>query len=365
SDAYRDPDAGPGLDTRPVPGRYSTSGGDKEGHATGEGARDIVADRVDEFISPADLDPDAAPPASVVHMHPGRLAGSLLLSGPSMVMLLIVAAMIAGAATGRLWLIILIFPMVLSLGGLYIRRFSKAIRYNIAGSDQGVRIGFGLLTTSSETVPPGRIHAVELLQPLAWRPFGWWQVRMNTAGHTRGRNSAGESRTTTLPVGNRRDVQRVLPLLLPGMDDVVRDAIAHAGMTARADQSAFSSAPGRAAWLRPFSWRKTGYTIADGVIVVRHGAVWRRVVFVPLARMQSVEVEQGPVRRILNLASADVHLIDGPVHAKLPVVDVRAAEELFALAGAGAIAFAGAEAKAEEEAQNRTPPAPSNTGKDA
>ena len=307
-------------------------------------ARDLIADRVDEFIlRPADLDPDAAPPASVVRMHPGRLAGSLLLSGPSIVLILIVLAMIGGTLTGRPWLIILIFPIVLSLGGLYIRRFTKALRYNIAGSDQGVRIGFGLLTTSSETVPPQRIHAVELVQPLLWRPFGWWQVRMNTAGHTRGRNSAGEARTTTLPVGSHRDVQRVLPLLLPGMDDTVRAAIAHAGMTARADQSAFSRAPRRAAWLRPFSWRKTGYTIADGVIVVRHGAVWRRIVFVPLARMQSVEVEQGPVRRILDLASADVHVIDGPVHARLPVVDVRAAEELFALAGAGAIAFADAQ----------------------
>jgi putative membrane protein len=304
------------------------------------GAREVFRDRVDEFISPADLDPDAAPPASVVRMHPGRLAGSLLLSGPSLVMFAVVIAMIAGASTGRLWLIIVIFPLVLSLGGLYIRRFSKAVRYNIAGSDAGVRIGFGLLTTSSETIPPQRIHAVELLQPLAWRPFGWWQVRMNTAGHTRGRNTAGESRTTTLPVGSVVDVQRVLPLLLPGMDDTVRDAIAHAGMVSRADQSAFSSAPLRAAWLRPFSWRKTGYTIADGVVVLRHGAVWRRVMFVPLARLQSVEVVQGPARRILDLARADVHLVDGPVHARLPVVDVRAGEELFALVSSGAVRWA-------------------------
>jgi putative membrane protein len=191
---------------------------------------------------------------------------------------------------------------------------------------------------------------VELLQPLAWRPFGWWQVRMNTAGHTRGRNSAGEARTTTLPVGSIRDVQRVLPLLLPGMDDTVRDALAHAAMDAHADQSAFSSAPPRARWLRPFSWRKTGYTIADGVIVIRHGAVWRRVVFVPLARMQSVEVEQGPAHRILDLATADVHLIDGPVHAKVPVIDVRAGEELFALVSAGAIELANAEAEPPADA---------------
>lgn len=309
-------------------------------HASAMG---ILADRMDELLMPADLDPDAAPPASVVHMHPGRLAGSLVLSGPSMVMILIVLAMIAGASTGRLWLIILIFPTVLSLGGLFVRRFSKALRYNIAGSAAGVRIGFGLLTTSSETIPPLRIHSVELLQPLLWRPFGWWQVRMNTAGHTHGKNSAGEARTTTLPVGGLRDVQRVLPLLLPGMNDEVRDAIAYAGMDSRADQSAFSSAPSRARWLRPFSWRKTGYTIADGVIVVRRGAVWRRIVFVPLARMQSIEIEQGPARRILNLASADVHVIDGPVHPRLPVIDTRAAEELFTLVGAGAIAWADAE----------------------
>ncbi|WP_460523348.1 PH domain-containing protein [Humibacter antri] len=309
--------------------------------------RGALADRVDEFISPADLDPDAAPPASIVRMHPGRLAGSLLLSAPTLVMFAVLVAMIAGASTGRLWLIIIIFPMVLSLGGLFIRRFTKALRYNIAGSDQGVRIGFGLLTTSSETIPPRRIHAVELVQPLAWRPFGWWQMRMNTAGHTRGKNSAGEARTTTLPVGSIRDVQRVLPLLLPGMNTVLRDAIAHAGMDAHADQSVFSSAPGRGAWLRPFSWRKTGYTIADGVIVLRHGAVWRRIVFVPLARMQSVEVEQGPARRILDLSSADIHLIDGPVHAKVPVMGTRAAEELFALASAGAIAWADAETGGE------------------
>jgi putative membrane protein len=322
-------------------------------------ARDILADRAGEFISPADLDPDAAPPASIVRMHPGRLAGSLLLSGPTLVLFAILIAMIAGASTGRLWLIIVIFPVMLSLGGLFVRRFTKALRYNISGSDQGVRIGFGLLTTSSETIPPRRIHAVELLQPLAWRPFGWWQVRMNTAGHTRGRNSAGEARTTTLPVGSIRDVQRVLPLLLPGMDDTVRDALALAAMNAHADQSVFSSAPERARWLRPFSWRKTGYTIADGVIVVRHGAVWRRIVFVPLARMQSVEVGQGPARRILDLAFADVHVIDGPVHARVPVIDTRAAEELFALVGAGAIDWARAE---EDAGRGRKPHEPKFEG---
>jgi putative membrane protein len=143
------------------------------------------------------------------------------------------------------------------------------------------------------------------------------------------------------------------------MDDTVRDALALAAMNAHADQSVFSSAPERARWLRPFSWRKTGYTIADGVIVVRHGAVWRRIVFVPLARMQSVEVGQGPARRILDLAFADVHVIDGPVHARVPVIDTRAAEELFALVGAGAIDWARAE---EDAGRGRKPHEPEFEG---
>ncbi len=322
-------------------------GASAEPVAQGGSARAVLADRVGEFVlAPADLDPDAAPPESVVRMHPGRLAGSLALSGPSIAMIVIVIGMIAGAASGRLWLIIVIFPTVLSLGGLYARRFSKALRYSIAGGGHGVRIGFGLLTTSSETIPAGRIHAVELVQPLLWRPFGWWQVRMNTAGHARGRNSAGEARTTTLPVGDVRDVRRVLSLLLPGMDGPARDALARAGMVSRADQSAFSSPPRRAAWLRPLSWRTTGYTIADGVIALRRGAVWRRVVFVPLARMQSVEIAQGPARRILDLASAQVHVIDGPVHARLPVIDTRGAEQLFGIVSAGAVGWADAESRA-------------------
>jgi putative membrane protein len=330
--------ASPSLPGSPsVPGNTSTSG-------WRDRARDIVTNRVDEFlVAPADLDPDAAPPASVVHMHPGRLAGSLVLSPRTLILVALIVAMIASHGPTQFLLVVTFIPVALGLGGIYVRRFTKALRYSIAGSDHGVRIGFGLLTTSSETIPPRRIHAVELHQPLTWRPFGWWQVRMNTAEHMRGRDSAGEARTTTLPVGDIDDVRRVLPLLLPDMDAGLRDVLASAGMDVRADQSAFSRAPRRAGWLRPFSWRRTGMTIADGVVVMRHGLLVRRVMFVPLARLQSVEVEQGPARRALGLAALAAHVVEGPVHPRVPVADVRAAEQLFARVGAAAIASAAEE----------------------
>ncbi|MEO8908252.1 MAG: PH domain-containing protein, partial [Microbacteriaceae bacterium] len=145
---------------------------------------DILNDRVEEFISPADLNPDAAPPASVVTMHPGRLAGSLVLSGFTVFVLIVAAAVTAGVLSGRYWILFVILPGLLGTLGFYTRRFGKSLRYSISGTSDGVRIGFGLLTTSSETLPPGRIHAVEVLQPVLWRPFGWWQIRINTAGHS-------------------------------------------------------------------------------------------------------------------------------------------------------------------------------------
>ncbi|WP_308467364.1 PH domain-containing protein [Rathayibacter soli] len=300
---------------------------------------DILSNRVDEFISPADLNPDAAPPASVVMMHPGRLAGSLLLSGFTVFLLIVAAAVTAGVLSGRYWILFVILPGLLGTLGYYTRRFGKALRYSISGTSDGVRIGFGLFATSSETLPPGRIHAVEVLQPVLWRPFGWWQIRINTAGHSHQRG-AGESNSMTLPVGSVGDVHRVLPLLLPGLDDATRTAIATAGMNRHAEQSVFADAPRRARWLRPFSWRRTGYTIVDGVVVLRHGVIGRRIIFVPLARLQSVEVRQGPVRRWFALAKARVHTVEGHVHPELSVIAVDAALELFDRISSGAIAWA-------------------------
>jgi putative membrane protein len=302
--------------------------------------RDVIGERVGEFLMPADLDPDAAPPESIVKMHPGRLAGSLLLSGFTVFLLAVVAAIVVGASTGHLWVLFALLPGALGAGGFYTRRFSKALRYTISGTDDGVRVGFGLLATSSETIPPGRIHAVEVLQPIMWRPFGWWQIRINTAGHSRQKGAAGEANTTTLPVGDARDVQRVIPLLLPGMDDQLRAAVTHAGMMG-GDGALFGRPPRSARWLRPFSWRRTGYTVVDGVVVLRLGAIWRRTVFVPLARMQSVELQQGPARRMLGLAAARVHTVDGPVRPRLSVIGVAHALDMFRIVSAGAIEWAG------------------------
>lgn len=297
---------------------------------------DLVNRRVNEFLAP-ELDPNAAPPESVVRIPPMRLLGSLLMSGFTVFVVVVVALTAVGAATGWLWLALIVLPGLIGSASFYINRFTKSLRYSIAGTPDGVRVGFGLLSTSNETLPPGRIHAVQVLQPLLWRPFGWWQIRINTAGHSREKGAAGQANTTTLPVGDAADVERVLALILPGLATEEHRDLIRAGMTSRGRDD-WTGSPRRAVWLRPLSWQRTGYTSIDGAVLLRHGFVWRQLVIVPLARLQSLKLEQGPIDRLLGLAEVDFHTVTGPVHPRLAVMDATEGIRLFERASADAIA---------------------------
>ncbi|MFF1572565.1 PH domain-containing protein [Leifsonia sp. NPDC058292] len=310
------------------------------GGTTGPGvaAPGLVGRRVNEFLAP-ELDPNAAPPESVVKIPPLRLLGSLILSGFTIFLLIVIGLLIVGASTGRLWLLFVVLPGLLGSASFYVNRFTKSVRYSIAGTPDGVRVGFGLLSTSNETLPPGRIHAVEVMQPLMWRPFGWWQIRIDTAGHSREKGAAGQPATTMLPVGDAADVARVLSLVLPAFATEEHRAVIAAGMTSRGRDD-FVGSPRRAAWIRPFSWQRTGYSILDGVILLRRGAVWRSLSIVPLARLQSLEIAQGPVDRMLGLASTRLHTVSGPVRPRLAGVDAVQSVDLFETVSAGAIASA-------------------------
>jgi putative membrane protein len=305
-----------------------------------QAVNDYANARVGEFLAP-ELDPDAAPPESVVRIPVLRLIGSIVFSGFTVFVVAgIIALIVSVIVGGSEWLLIAIFPGLIASVGYYISRFTKSLRYSIAGTRDGVRVGFGLLTTSNETLPPGRIHAIGVTQPLAWRPFGWWQISINKAGHSTNDGAAGQAATTVLPVGSLADVAKVLELILPGFAlDEQRLLIQH-GLTSRGGDDGFRNAPRRAAWLRPFSWRRTGYAVSAGAVLLRRGVLSRELVLVPLARLQSVGINQGPVRRRLRLATARLHTVTGPVSATLGVIDAGEAVRLLDTVSAGAVASA-------------------------
>ncbi|MCY7287973.1 MAG: PH domain-containing protein, partial [Cryobacterium sp.] len=305
--------------------------------------RGVVADRARDFFAPA-LDPDAAPPESVVRIPLGRLIGSVVFSGFTVFVVLAgIALIVSVTAGGSDWLLVAFIPTLIASVSFYFTRVTKSLRYSIAGTPDGVRVGFGLLTTSNETLPPGRIHAIGVSQPLLWRPFGWWQVRINTAGHSSTQGAAGEANTTTLPVGTLADVARVLELILPGFDSAEQQTLIERGLRSKGGDDGFTNAPRRAAWLHPFSWRRIGYTVSDGIALLRRGVISRELVLVPLARLQSVAISQGPVTRMLRLASARLHTVAGPVSAELGVVDDAEVLVFFGRISSGAISSAQAD----------------------
>ncbi|GAA2077189.1 hypothetical protein GCM10009840_09770 [Pseudolysinimonas kribbensis] len=309
--------------------------------ADAAGAAAILNQRYQEFTAP-ELDPSLAPPTSVVQMHPGRLVGSTVLSTATLWFVVILAVAVGMAIGFHVYEVLFgLVPLLFGLGSVLVRRVTKSLRYSIAGTADGVRVGYGLLSLSNETLPPGRIHSVQVSQELLWRPFDWWEVRVNLASRSRERGQEGRRGTMILPVGSRAEVLKVLELTLPellaaeGMEPLVR-----ASLEGGRPDDGFTVSPPRARILRWFSRRRNGFALRPDAVLLRRGAIWRDLVVVPAARMQSVAVHQGPLLRRLRLAAIHVHTVAGPITARLGALDADDAAGFFRDAAAADVAAA-------------------------
>jgi putative membrane protein len=300
----------------------------------------VIGQRVAELLGP-ELDPNAAPPESVVQMNLGRLIGSLVLSDFTVVVIGAIIALVAvTTATGEPYFLLGFVPAIIGMGGYYVSRFTRSLRYSIASTPDGIRVGFGLLSTSNETLPPGRIHAVQVSQPLLWRPAGWWEIKINRASNSSASGAAGQANTTILPVGNAVDTMRVLELVLPGLVDPAAIGMLERGMRSKGGDDGFTNSPRRARVIRWFSWRRNGFAIVPGAVMFRRGAIWRELTIVPQARLQSLGLQQGPLLRRLGLASLTVHTVTGPVVARLGAIDRDDAIAAFAAIESAAVTSA-------------------------
>ena len=290
----------------------------------------LIERRVTELLAP-ELDPNAAPPESIVKISVLRLIGSIVLSGTTVALLLAIAGAVVSVVVWRNFgLLFTLVPAIIGFGSYYVNRFTKSLRYSIAGTPDGVRVGFGLLSISNETLPPGRIHSVLVSQPLLWRATGWWEIKVNRASQSSVKGASGQANTTIMPVGDRGDVMRVLALLLPKLTDDEMVALLESGMTAKgAPGDGFTNSPKRAAWLRWFSWQRNGFAITPDAVLLRKGAIWRELIVVPNPRVQSVSVSQGPLYRACGLASVHLHTVSGPISAQLGAVDQDTAVDFF------------------------------------
>jgi len=262
-----------------------------------------------------------------------RLVGSVLASGTAVVLALLLAAVPAvllldparGAGLLAAWL-----PGLISFGTVAYRRVEQGWRFRLLRIPEGMRVRHGLLGVRSQTVPAGRIQAVGVDQPVLWRPFGWYRVRVNVAGYGAAAGESDALRSTLLPVGTLPEVRTVLHLALPRVRGDELSALLGEGLHGAGDEGRFTTSPRRARWLDPLTHRRTGFAATDDVLAVRSGRLARRTAVVPHEKTQSVAVTQGPLERALGLADVHLHSTPGPVTVLVPHLDTGDARALAA-----------------------------------
>lgn len=281
-----------------------------------------------------------AEPQSIVRIPLGRLVASRVLSGSTIVLIALVVGIIVAASVSTLWLLFTVVPMFLAFGAYYVRSIARGLRYSIAPTPDGVRVTFGLFTTVSEIVPPGRVHAIEVRQPLMWRPFGWWSVSVNRLSGRASTDTSNDQLAAVLPIGTRADVERVLGIFAPGLSDDEWTLVFRDGILGPVENDPYVTTPRRARWLRPFSWRRNGLLVTADALLMRRGWIWRSLSVLPLARLQSVGLQQGPIARAAGTATVTGHVIAGNVQTSIGAIDRADALEMFARAARGGVAAA-------------------------
>jgi putative membrane protein len=241
-------------------------------------------------IDPATPEPTETVVATV---PPGRLIGSVLLTGslsfvPSLVVLLLVIRVshTAAIAVGSVF-----FTYILGFVQGVWRRISGAWGFVVAEAPDGIRIRRGLLGTVAETIPPRRVQGLRLIEPLAWRLFGWCRLEVDVAGAAGREERSGRSTTTT---------KSLLPV---GSHDVAHHLIA---MVLRTPEPVLSSPPPRVRLKAPLSYHFLAAGHDDVLAGSTVGRLRKTTTWVPLVKTQSIRRIQGPVQRRLGLAT--VHL---------------------------------------------------------
>jgi putative membrane protein len=272
-----------------------------------------------------------APEYPVLSVPPSRLVGSLLLSEQSVFVVLGgIASVILSALTENRGFYFYLIPAALGLAASYWGSFNKGYNFTAAISPDGIRLRYGLLDTQAQTLPPGRIQALKVVQPPLWRIFGWYRIQVNVAGYGEaGANGESSSRTTLLPVGRLPEVMSMLSLVLPDPGTPEPGKVFVAGLTGLDSDGGFVTTPRRGRLLAPLGWRRNGYTATATALLVRSGRWWRQLVVVPHQRTQSMALHQGPLARRFGLADLVLHTTAGPVSPRLIQAGVEQARELF------------------------------------
>ncbi|MGW7403482.1 PH domain-containing protein [Streptomyces sp. NPDC054833] len=275
--------------------RIDVVGADKKDELAFLGEDEARALRAELLARAAGFAPETArevgeaPARELMRLPARELAISLVLTGAtwgSLGAALVVPPVLWLATHSVVTVLATALPLLGAAGASSVGRFVAEYDWTVGESPDGLRIDHGLLDRTHETVPPGRVQTVRLVEPLLWRRRGWVRVELDVAG---------SSNSVLVPVAPRAVAESVLARVLPGVTVPPLRSLARP--------------PRRAGRCVPLWWRGHGITVTDTVFAARHGLLRRRLSLVPHAKVQSVRLTQGPWERLWRLA--DVHVDTG------------------------------------------------------
>lgn len=208
-------------------------------------------------------------------------------------------------------------------------RFFRVGSFVVDTVESDLRVSLGLLSTSVETIPPGRIHALQISQPWPWRLVGWWRIDANLASSPGAQMSKAPAHTVIVPVATSAEVQRIVALCTPGCDDDDLRGALSSGLSMTHAQWVEANpvivrsvgSPARAKYRIPLSYRVNGGALLGDLVLMRTGQWIAKLSLIPLARAQSSGVSVGPWQHALGLSAFSVHSVSGPVETTLLGLD--------------------------------------------
>ncbi|MDR1186532.1 MAG: PH domain-containing protein [Bifidobacteriaceae bacterium] len=305
--------------------------GDEGAGGTGQAASSMGVTKsaeteVGEFLGDADAD---APELFAVPTV--RVIGVLALSPMTWLMILAiiggVVVLIANGPKNAFYVV----PGLLGLGSYVWSQFIGGFGFSAKQTARGLTLSHGLTTRVSQTIAPGRVVAIELQQGPLWRRLSWWKAQMNVAGY--GSDDA-EKQSVLVPVGDSETIRRAVWAVAPELAQPGDWELVTAAMTGKGPTAGFTGSPRRARLFDPLAWKRTAFAVTSQMLVLRLGAIWRRATMVPHARIQGLELWEGPWARRRHLASVTINSPKGPV---TPVINhLDRADALALMAGESA-----------------------------
>jgi len=232
----------------------------------------------------------------------GRLAVAIALSRAGAIASAVIIVVVAVVAvTGRTAAIASFLPAALGLVLTVWRQFNAEYATTVAAAPDGLQLRSGLIQTTAETIRPGRVQGVRLVEPLIWRAFGWCRLEVDVAGpkQRRENRSEGQRLRALIPVGSRAEAMQMLSELLASRPEPGQRAPEITRIKA------------------PLLYHFLGWGRDERYVVTSRGRICRMTTWVPLEKVQSIRWVQGPLQRRLGLASVLLDVAGRRVHADI------------------------------------------------